>query len=72
MAPVLAEVGLLLAARDRHSDLAGATEALTPTPWREALMHVTARRYGDAADLFAAMPSVPLRDAVRALDVART
>jgi hypothetical protein len=71
MAPALAEIAVQLAAQDRHDDVGRALRALGPTPWREALTHVAAGRYVEAADVFAAMPSVPLRDAVRALDVAR-
>jgi class 3 adenylate cyclase len=67
-APSLVEAGLAFAARDRHRELAAATDLLrTRTPWTDAAHALAERRYADAAAILDSIPSIPLRDAARAL-----
>ena len=64
----LVEVGLVLAAHDRHDDLAAAVALLrTSTPWVEAARAVAAADYLEAARILDSIPSIPLGDAARAL-----
>ena len=64
----LVDAGLVLAAHGRHSDLAAAVDRMkTPTPWREAARALAEQRYDDAAEILDALPSIPLRNAVREL-----
>jgi len=64
----LVEVGLVLAAFDRHDDLAAAVALLrTSTPWVEAARALAAADYGDAQRILDSIPSIPLRDAAHAL-----
>jgi hypothetical protein len=64
----LVEVGLVLVACERHDDLAVAANLLrTPTPWTAAAHALAERRYTDAAAILDSLPSIPLRDAARAL-----
>jgi ATP/maltotriose-dependent transcriptional regulator MalT len=64
----LVEVGLVLVACERHDDLAVAADLLrTPTPWTAAAHALAERRYTDAAAILDSLPSIPLRDAARAL-----
>jgi hypothetical protein len=68
----LVEAGLALVVLDRHEELAAAVDLLhTSTPWADAAHALAERRYSDAAAILDSIPSIPLRDAVRAL-TART
>jgi class 3 adenylate cyclase/tetratricopeptide (TPR) repeat protein len=61
----LVEAGLVLAAYDRHRELAAATDLMqVATPWTDAARALAERRYTDAAAILDSIPSVPLRDAV--------
>jgi class 3 adenylate cyclase/tetratricopeptide (TPR) repeat protein len=60
----LIEAGLVLAAFDRHDELAAAADLLRiPTPWTDAAYALAERRYRDAAAILDMIPSIPLRDA---------
>jgi len=68
----LVEAGLALVVLDRHEELAAAVDLLhTSTPWTDAARALAERRYTDAAAILDSIPSIPLRDAARAL-TART
>jgi tetratricopeptide (TPR) repeat protein len=63
-APALVDAGLVLAAYDRHDELAAATKLLRgSTPWIDAARALAERRYSDAAAILDSIPSIPLRDA---------
>jgi len=67
----LVEVGLVLAADQRHPELAGAAELLTThSSWADAARALAGRRYEEAATILESIPSIPLRDA--ALELSRT
>jgi class 3 adenylate cyclase len=63
-APSLVEAGVVMAALDRHQELAAAAD-LVPiaTPWTDAARALAERRYADAAAILDSIPSIPLRDA---------
>jgi class 3 adenylate cyclase/tetratricopeptide (TPR) repeat protein len=64
----LVEIGFVLAAAGRHNHLAQAVALLrTSTPWVEAARALSDSRYDDAARILDSIPSIPLRDAARAL-----
>jgi class 3 adenylate cyclase/tetratricopeptide (TPR) repeat protein len=64
----LVEVGLVLASFDRHDDLGQAVGLLrASTPWIEAARAIAEAAYDDAARILDSIPSIPLRDAARAL-----
>ncbi|MDQ1534251.1 MAG: hypothetical protein QOF28_2012 [Actinomycetota bacterium] len=64
----LVEAGLALVVLDRHEELAAAVDLLhTSTPWADAAHALAERRYSDAAAILDSIPSIPLRDAARAL-----
>ena len=64
----LVEAGLVMAALDRHQELAAAADVLrAPTPWTDAARALAERRYADAGAILDSIPSVPLRDAALAL-----
>ena len=62
----LVETGVVLAADQRHPELAGAAALLTtPNPWADAARALAEGRYEEAAAILDSIPSIPLRDAVR-------
>ncbi len=64
----LVEAGLVMAALDRHQELAAAADVLrAPNPWTAAARALAERRYADAAAILDSIPSIPLRDAALAL-----
>ena len=63
----LAQAADVFARRGREHDLAAAAATLPVTSVRAAIELLVARRYAEAADAFAAIPMVPMRDAARRL-----
>ena len=63
----LAQAADVFARRGREHDLAAAAATLPVTSVRAAIELLVARRYAEAADVFAAIPMVPMRDAARRL-----
>jgi tetratricopeptide (TPR) repeat protein len=64
----LPEIGLVLAAAGRHEELAELLERrFVANPWADAARALAAQDYDGAAAVLEAVPSIPLRDAVREL-----
>jgi len=62
------EVALVLAGDGRHADIDRAVLLLNvPSTWAEAIRSFAAGSYDEAAALLDGIPSIPLRDAARAL-----
>ena len=60
----LVETGVVLAADQRHPELATALALLTtPSPWADAARALAEGRYEEAAAILDSIPSFPLRDA---------
>jgi class 3 adenylate cyclase len=66
-APALVEAGLVLAAHERHAELAAAAQLTIQSAWRGAARALANRRYEDAAAILDRLPCVPMRDAASAL-----
>jgi hypothetical protein len=66
----LVEVAFVAAAHDRHAEVAAAAGRLVDSPWRDAAIAISGRRYAAAAEILAALPCLPLRDAVAGLVLA--
>src|SRR5207237_9816973 len=64
----LLETGVVLAADQRHPELASALALLTtPSPWADAARALGDGRYEEAAPILDSIPSIPLRDATHEL-----
>jgi tetratricopeptide (TPR) repeat protein len=59
----IAELAIVLAARDRHAELADLTRRVVDSAWRDAARALAERRYADASAIFADVPCLALRDA---------
>jgi class 3 adenylate cyclase/tetratricopeptide (TPR) repeat protein len=63
--PALLETGLVLAADERHAELADAAALIPlPSPWADAARALADRRYPEAAAMLERIPSIPLLEAV--------
>ncbi len=63
----IVDIAIVLAAIARHDDLLVALKQVhASNPWADAARALAEHRDDDAASILGAIPSVPLRDAVRA------
>ena len=64
----LLDASIVLAAAERHNDIAAAVALVTaPSPWADAIRALADRRYADAAAILDASGAIALRDAVNGL-----